>query len=94
MYTVGIRELKNEASGILRAVREEHAEYIITHHGRPVAVILPVEDTERDLATESIVAAAREREDFWARMEALRAEIDANWRSDKSAVELITEQRR
>jgi prevent-host-death family protein len=43
MPEIGIRELKNQASEIVRAVREERAEYVITHRGRPVAMIIPFE---------------------------------------------------
>lgn len=41
MPEVGIRELKSRASEIVRAVREERAEYVITHRGAPVAMIVP-----------------------------------------------------
>jgi prevent-host-death family protein len=47
MPRVGVRELKNRTSEILRTVREEGAEYIITYQGRPAAVILPL--LEEDL---------------------------------------------
>jgi len=46
MPKVGVRELKNRISEILRAVREEGAEYIITHQGRPTAILLPVDEEE------------------------------------------------
>jgi prevent-host-death family protein len=46
MPKVGVRELKNRTSEILRAVREERVEYIITYHGRPAAVLLPVDEEE------------------------------------------------
>ena len=39
-------------------------------------------------------AALRENAAFWDRMAALGAEIAAKWQSDKTAVELIDEQRR
>lgn len=42
MPAIGIRQLKNETSEILRAVREEGAEYVITYRGQPVAVLRPV----------------------------------------------------
>jgi len=45
---VGVRELKNRTSEILRAVREEGVEYVITYQGRPMAVILPVDDEEME----------------------------------------------
>ena len=49
MPRVGVRELKNRASEILRAVREEGAEYIITYQGRPTAVLLPIDMDEDEL---------------------------------------------
>jgi len=94
MQQVGVRELKNEASEVIRAVREERAEYIVTFRGQPVAVILPVDEGIRAGEAERIIAATRPDADFWARWDALGAEIDAKWQSDKSAVELIEEQRR
>ena len=39
---IGVRELKNQATSIVREVREEAAEYVITHHGQPVAVLRPI----------------------------------------------------
>jgi prevent-host-death family protein len=48
MPRVGVRELKNRTSEILRAVREEGAEYVITFQGKPAAILLPIaeEDVE------------------------------------------------
>lgn len=46
MPSIGVRELKNRISEILRAVREEGAEYVITYQGRPAAILLPVDDEE------------------------------------------------
>ncbi len=43
MPEIGIRELKSQASEIMRAVREERAEYIVTLRGKPVAMIVPFE---------------------------------------------------
>ena len=94
MPQVGIRELKNDASEIIRAVREERAEYVVTLRGRPVACIIPVEEARREREAERRAAAIRENAAFWERMAALGAEIAAQWQSDKTAVELIEEQRR
>jgi prevent-host-death family protein len=44
MPKVGVRELKNRTSEILRAVREEGAEYVITYQGRRSAVLLPLDE--------------------------------------------------
>jgi len=46
MSMIGVRELRQQASEVIRRVREEDAEYVITYQGRPVAIILPL-DTER-----------------------------------------------
>ena len=46
MPRVGVRELKNRTSEILRSVREERAEYVITYQGRPSAVLLPIDEED------------------------------------------------
>lgn len=81
MAEIGVRELKNHASQIVREVREERAEYVITYRGRPVARIVPIvteEEAERSLEN----------------LEQLSQEISARWQSDKSAVEILSEMRR
>ncbi len=45
---IGIRELKNQTSSIVRRVREEAAEYVITHHGQPVAVLRPIQAEDKE----------------------------------------------
>ncbi|MEO8084361.1 MAG: type II toxin-antitoxin system prevent-host-death family antitoxin [Ardenticatenales bacterium] len=94
MLKVGIRELKNEASEIIRAVREDHAQYIVTYRGEPVALIVPVDPADRDRADEHLVAGAGAHSAYWAELDDLAAKIDAAWKSDKSGVELVDEQRR
>jgi len=46
--TIGVRQLKNEATQIVRAVREQHALFVITVNGQPVATLRPYSD--RDIA--------------------------------------------
>ena len=90
MPKVGIRELKNETSEIIRTVREEQVEYVVTYRGQPVATIRPILDEKdgRDIVN------TRPDAEFWSQLDELRAEIEANWQSEKTAVELIEEQRR
>jgi prevent-host-death family protein len=85
---VGVRELKTQASRVIRAVREEMAEYVITLRGRPVAMLRPL--------TEEEVQRLRPAEigESLAEMKALAQQIAAAWTSDKSGVELVAEQRR
>ncbi len=94
MPYVGVRDLKNQATEILRTVREEQAEYIVTYHGRPVAVLLPIDPEWLEAEQDRAVRSARPSPELLAELEALRAEIDVSWRSSKTAVELIAEGRR
>jgi prevent-host-death family protein len=86
--TIGIRELKNQASRIVRTVREEMAEYVITLQGKPVAVLRPFteEDTQKLRQIEIDKALAD--------MKTLAQQVADSWTSPKSGVELVEEQRR
>jgi prevent-host-death family protein len=42
--TIGVRALKAHASAILREVKENGAEFVVTVHGRPVARIEPMSE--------------------------------------------------
>jgi prevent-host-death family protein len=86
--TIGVRELKNQASKIVRTIREEMAEYIVTVQGKPVAVLRPYTDEDEQQLRQAEV------EDNLAEMKHLAQEVAAAWTSPKSGVELIDEQRR
>lgn len=88
LKTVGIRELKQDASHIVQTVREESAEYVVTYHGTPVAVIRPF--TGEDAVRHRQAAV----EDELQALQHLGQKIAAAWVSPKSAVELVEEQRR
>jgi prevent-host-death family protein len=90
---VGVRELKNQTTEIIRDVRENQAEYVVTYHGRPVAVLLPVDEAWLEAEAKRAAEAVTPGDDVWVELEALRQEIGRGWRSKKTAVELISEQR-
>ena len=46
MPIIGIREFKNRASEIVRKVRDGDGLYIITLHGKPSALIIPLDEDE------------------------------------------------
>ena len=94
MPRIGVRELKNQATAILRDVRENRAEYVVTYRGRPVAVLLPVDECWLEAEMQRAIATVMPREEAWAELDALRGAIDHYWQSEKTAVTLITEQRR
>jgi len=85
---IGVRELKNNATRIVKAVREEHAEYIVTVHGKPAAILRPItpEDEEREYLARV--------EAFLADLDTLAKAVGRAWKSPLSAVEAVEEQRR
>ncbi len=89
MENIGIRRLKNETSAIIRAVREQHEQYIVTYHGKAVAIITPIDDMAKEE-----VGGIMSRLEWEKRLNDLADEIDAAWQNEKSAVELVSEQRR
>lgn len=85
---IGVREFKNQATRILRTVREEMAEYVITLHGEPIAVLRPL------MAEEIEALRLAEVEEDVAELKALAQQVAAAWTSPQSGVELISDQRR
>ena len=86
--TIGVRELKNHTSRVIRAVREEMSEYVVTLRGEPVAVLRPLNEDELQRLRQMEIDIALEE------MKALAQDVASAWTSEKSGVELITEQRR
>jgi prevent-host-death family protein len=86
--TVGVRELKNNTSRVIRSVREEMAEYVVTLHGEPVAILRPLTDQELDQLHNANVDAEI------AAMKALAKQVGAAMGSETSLVQLVDEQRR
>ena len=86
MVTVGIRELKQQTSKILRRVREEGQIIEITYHGEIIARLVPVipppETSNEDVAA------------IWANLDQLTAEISAKWPEGVSAVDAVRDVRR
>lgn len=85
MSTVGVRELKQETSKILRRVREAGETIEITYHGEIVARLVPVNPPQP--ADEEIAAVL-------ADLEALSAEISAKWPEGVSALDAVHDVRR
>jgi prevent-host-death family protein len=85
MGEIGIRELKQRASEILRQVREDQESFTVTYRGKVVARLVPVSDPAADLARASAI---------WTQMDELAREIGVHWPSEVSAAEAVNEQRR
>jgi prevent-host-death family protein len=85
---IGVRELKNQTSRVLRTIREEMAEYVVTLRGVPVAVLRPLTEAEAQRIRQNEIETATNE------MKTLAKEVSSSWKSPNSGVELISEQRR
>jgi prevent-host-death family protein len=87
MPDVGVRELKTHASEIVRKVREQRARYVITYRGRPVGLLVPLDETPLPALAQGEPAA-------WDELVRLGEEIGRGWQSPKTGAELLSEMRR
>ena len=85
MTEVGIRELKTQASDIIRRVREDNETYIVTYRGKPVAKLEPLEDTETHLARDLSILEEMDR---------IAEEVTKYWPKGLSAVDAVKADRR
>ena len=84
MATIGVRELKQHTSQILRRVRERGEEIEVTHHGRVVARLIPVPRPRPRRASSTT----------WSSLDRVAREIGARWPRGWSAVRAVREGRR
>jgi len=90
MPDVGVRELKARASEIIRNVRYRRTRYVITYRGRPVGLLMPLDETRvASLPPEGESATAA-----WDELTRLGEEIGRGWRSSLTSAELLSEMRR
>jgi prevent-host-death family protein len=85
---VGVRELKAQAARILRQVRDARASYVLTHRGRAVGVILPLEPAAEPFPAETDARTA------WEAFLRAGRRLERRFAPDASGVRLPTESRR
>jgi prevent-host-death family protein len=85
MATIGVRELKEHTSQVLRRVRERREEIDVTHHGRVIARLVPVSPKRPSSRT---MAAA------WATLDQVARDVGARWPKGRSAAKVVKEGRR
>jgi prevent-host-death family protein len=83
MITVGVRELKQQTSALIRLVRETGSEIQITYHGQIVALLVPINKTKSKNASHT-----------WTQLDILAAEIGASWKEGMSAAKATSHGRR
>ena len=90
MPDVGVRELKTQASEIVRQVRENRVRYIITYRGEPVGLLMPLDKA----SSSSLPSGQALDETAWETLTRLGQEIGQGWRSPLSSADLLSEMRR
>ena len=87
---VGVRELKTHAARIVRQVRDSRASYILTHRGRAVGVILPLDpDDSTSQASEAPDAAAA-----WNTFVRAGRRLERRFRRGVSGIDILSTMRR
>ena len=92
MPDVGVRELKANASEIIRNVREQRARYVITYRGRPVGLLMPLDKVNLDPS--DMPSTGEPAATAWNELTRLGEEIGREWRSPLTSAELLSETRR
>ena len=88
--SVGVRELKTHAAHILRQVREARASYVVTHRGRAIGVILPVDSEDEPLSAPDGVDATA----AWQAFMRAGRRLEHRFATGASGVRLLSDMRR
>ncbi len=83
--SVGVRELRQHATEIVRQVRVKGATVQITYRGKVIAQLTPVHEP---------LSAPKETSAVWTDLDRLAAEIGARWPTQVNAVDAVREGRR
>ncbi len=81
--SVGIRELKRDASRLVRRVRDTGEELEVTVRGETVAVLAPAQPARRKRARSA-----------WTELDRLARDIARRWPKGRSATSVVRESRR
>jgi prevent-host-death family protein len=84
MSAVGVRELKQNTSEIIRRVREKGEEIEVTYHGEVVARLVPVKRRKPNKKDAAI----------WVELDQIADEIGRSWPEGVSAVDAVRDVRR
>jgi antitoxin (DNA-binding transcriptional repressor) of toxin-antitoxin stability system len=83
--SVGVRELRQHATEIVRQVRVKRATIQITYRGKVIAQLMPVHEP---------LPSPKENAAVWTDLDRLATEIGARWPKHVSAVAAVREGRR
>ena len=89
MPFIGVRELREHTTEVLRQIREAHTEYVITHQGQPVALLLPIDLKKVEAAIVQTTVA--ESGTTWAQFAALSESIRQRWPEEVTSGAILDE---
>ena len=87
---VGVRELKTHAARILRQVRDSRASYIVTHRGRAIGMILPMDPGEGT----SLTSDAADASTAWNAFVRAGRRLERRFKPGVSGVRILSASRR
>lgn len=89
MPIIGVRELREHTAEIVRRLREEKVEYIITYKGRPVALLLPLAEPQVE---EAILQVGKQHiASGWEHYARLAEELRQAWPQNQDTQALLDE---
>ena len=92
MPLIGVRELRQRTAEVLRQVREEKAEYVITYQGRPTALLLPL---DADAVEAAVVEASKQTlVGGWEAYARVAEQVRRDWPSERETRDVLDEIRR
>jgi prevent-host-death family protein len=92
MALIGIRELRQKTAEVLRRVQEDGQTYVITQQGRPVALLLPLD--QKKIEAEILRSALQSVSDGWRVYHQLAEEIRKAWPAGLETQTLMDDIRR
>lgn len=92
MPLIGVRELRQRTTEVLRRVREDKAEYVITYQGHPTALLLPVDAGVVEAAI--VEASKRSVTGGWKTYVRVAEQVRQAWLAEQSTQEALDEVRR
>lgn len=92
MAFIGIRELRQKTTEILRCVQQNGEAYVITQQGHPIALLSPLD--QEKIQTAILRSAHQSIADGWQGYNRLANELRRKWPKDLSTQSLLDETRR
>jgi prevent-host-death family protein len=87
MPLIGVWELRERTSEVLRQVREEGVEYVVTYWGQPIAMLLPVDEERIEAAV--VQAGKQGMTGGWEAYSQLAEQARKAWPSETRTQELL-----